>query len=267
MLSTLLRLARNPRLWQLALACYWVALFISTHVPIERIPIVQGSSDKLAHIVAFAGLSGLFAITWRLTTGKLTFTNAIWIWLVVVVYGLLEELTQPFVNRVASVLDLLADGSGAALGLALYGLLPKKWFEGPEAQKKQDAAAKDRHRKWYRFSLRTVFVVMTIVALLCYWSVLPTINAQKFVQAIKSKEYSAAEGLFVSGSDRFPGKYKSNTDYVAHAHLNAVTWNDILHGRRRISGTIIYGAGEVTTSSGAAIVAERGGLRVLWWVP
>ena len=47
-------------------------------------------------------------------------------------YGAIEETTQPLVNRVASLIDWLADAIGATLGLAVFGRGPTvgwtNWF-------------------------------------------------------------------------------------------------------------------------------------------
>jgi VanZ family protein len=264
MLNSMIRLAKNPHAWQLILACYWVALFIGTHMPIDRIPIVQGSTDKLAHIFAFAGLSGIFAIAWRLTVGRLTLTHAVWIWLVVVVYGVLEELTQPFAGRVASVWDLLADSSGALLGLAAYGLLPKKWFD---AKPVRSDGTPPSTRNWYQFSLRTIFVAMAVIAVVCYFLVLPTMHAQRFVRAVANKDYAAAEQLFTSGSDTFPGTFKQHRIFKQHVELAPMTWSDFWRGRRSIGVSIQYGDDNGIANCGAAIESNRRGLKVLWWVP
>jgi VanZ family protein len=263
--SLLLRLAKNPSAWQLALACYWVALFIGTHVPVDRIPIVQGSTDKLAHIVAFAGLSGIFAVAWRLTVGRLTLTHAVWIWLVVVVYGVLEELTQPFAGRVASVWDLMADSSGALIGLTVYGMLPQRWFD--DAKVKEPAVAPGRARAWYQFSLRTVFVAMTVIAVVCYFLVLPTMHAQRFVRAVADRDYATAEQLFTSGSDTIPGTFKQHRVFKPHVDLAPMTWSDFWRGRRTIGVTIQYGDDSGIAVCAAAIESDRRGLKVLWWVP
>jgi VanZ family protein len=265
MLNLLIRIAKNPRAWQLALACYWIALFIGTHVPIDRIPIVQGSTDKLAHIVAFAGLTGIFAITWRLTIGRLTLTHAVWIWLIVVVYGVLEELTQPFAGRVASAWDLLADSSGALIGLTVYSVLPQSWFNDATTIKSE--AAVPPSRNWHQFSLRTIFVAMTLIAVACYFLVLPTMHAQRFVRAVANKDYAGAEQLFTAGSDTFPGTFKQHRILKQHVELAPLTWSDFRRGRRSIGVSIQYGDDNGIATCGAAIESNRRGLKVLWWVP
>ncbi|MCI0335546.1 MAG: VanZ family protein [Planctomycetes bacterium] len=123
MRNLLSRLLNNPRLWQLALACYWLALFIGSHMPIERIPLSGGTADKFAHVAAFAVLAVIFAITWQVSAGRLMTRHLVWAWVVIALYGALEEVTQPLAGRVASIWDWLADASGAALGLMLFACI------------------------------------------------------------------------------------------------------------------------------------------------
>ena len=118
-----LRPPATAKAWQLVLGCYWAALFIGTHVP-GTAPLVPGDTiDKVVHAIAFAILAALLATTWEATRevplrGRLFVT-----WLVVVTYGAIDEWTQPFVGRHASVADWLADAVGAAVGLGLYAQL------------------------------------------------------------------------------------------------------------------------------------------------
>ena len=121
--STIRRLLNNPRLWQLALAVYWIALFAGTHIPIDRVPRSVGSADKLAHLGAFAVLAFIFATTWQLSAGHLMTRHLVWSWIVIAIYGGFEEITQPIVGRVASVADWLADVTGAALGLLAFVMI------------------------------------------------------------------------------------------------------------------------------------------------
>jgi VanZ family protein len=115
-----IRLLRNARLWQFALALYWAALFVGTHIPIDRVPQAAQTADKIVHIIAFAGLSWLFAMTWELSAGRLNSGHLVRAWFLITLYAALEEATQPFVGRYASFFDWLADAAGAALGLALF---------------------------------------------------------------------------------------------------------------------------------------------------
>lgn len=122
------RHVRNPKLWQIALAGYWLALLVATHLPVAGATLRGGVSDKFAHVAAFAVLAAVFATTWQLTAGRLTFSHLCWVWVVVVLYGALDEWTQDMVGRQASFADWLANASGAALGLALFAWLRRRNF-------------------------------------------------------------------------------------------------------------------------------------------
>jgi len=99
---------------------YWLVLFAGTHLPRVRIPNVAGGhSDKILHLVAFAGLS--FLLSWAIPTKHSDrFRNVRMAGLAAILYGAFDELTQIPVGRTADWLDLLADTIGVVLGLIGY---------------------------------------------------------------------------------------------------------------------------------------------------
>ena len=133
-----------------ALAVYWIGLFIGTHVPLPQ-GALPGSSDKLAHLAAYAGLAVLLAVWLPKPTGtipvlrdrqedarpvsygdaesgetsrgrrllQLTPRRAGLVLMVVAVYGAADELLQIPVGRHADLYDWLADCAGALIGLGL----------------------------------------------------------------------------------------------------------------------------------------------------
>ena len=114
------------------LVVYWLVLAGATHGPnfsVDGLPGVGGLPfDKLAHGSAFAGLAGL--LVWSRWWGRRS-----WRWnagaavVVGLVYGVLEELTQPWFGRTRSGWDLLADAVGLGVGAAVaWGLAV--WWEG-----------------------------------------------------------------------------------------------------------------------------------------
>lgn len=114
---------KNPKLWQAALVCYWLALFVGTHLPPSVSMPSPSQSDKLTHLAAYAGLAALVAITWQLAGGHLTFRHLIWLWIAIVLFAAFDEWTQTHVGRDASAWDWMADASGAMLGLMLFAWL------------------------------------------------------------------------------------------------------------------------------------------------
>jgi VanZ family protein len=110
----------TAKLWQLALAGYWLALFAATHVPRRVVTVPGGKIDDVIHFVAYAILAGLLAITWERSAGQLSAAHLRWAWVALALYAAIDELTQPLVGRTASWADWLADALGAAVGLALF---------------------------------------------------------------------------------------------------------------------------------------------------
>lgn len=54
-----------------------------------------------------------------------------------------------------------------------------------------------------RFSLRSLFVLMTVVAALCLWFLLPSLTARRFLVALNSEDYQSADKFFRNAEDRF----------------------------------------------------------------
>ena len=128
MLDALRRHLKNPRTWQLALAGFWLALFIGTHIP-SNVPILpKNNFDKVVHFTAFAALAMLLATTWQVTAGHLTGRHLVVVWLVLVLYAALDEWTQILVRRECSIWDWTADALGAALALVLFAKLRSKYI-------------------------------------------------------------------------------------------------------------------------------------------
>jgi VanZ family protein len=105
---------------RLFLACYWLALFVATHLPTAMVPLPGGISDKMPHLVAYAILAAAFALAWRVTAGPLSWRQLFAAWILIVAYGAIDELSQTPVGRDANLRDWLADATGAAIGLAIF---------------------------------------------------------------------------------------------------------------------------------------------------
>ena len=120
---------KPARRWP-AIAClilYWLALCLATHL---RNPWPAGGTptypDKLVHFTAYGILAALavFALIGPRSSrgrGSLVRRAAV-IWCAVVVYGLLDEFTQPLTGRDFEWLDWAADIGGATCGTLLATL-------------------------------------------------------------------------------------------------------------------------------------------------
>jgi VanZ family protein len=104
--------------WVVALAaCYWLLIFVLTHVPAGHFPQKALGVDKLAHFTAYLGLTFLVALCVRLRYG-ISVQTVCWILALVLAYGALDEITQAMVpGRSTDASDWLADALGAAAGL------------------------------------------------------------------------------------------------------------------------------------------------------
>ncbi len=110
---------RTAAYWIAALALYWLVLFIGTHLPEQKVSGVAMSHDKLVHTVAYAVLTTLLCIAWRRTGGRPGLWGRLGIAAVVLAYGAMDELTQPFFGRSCDLYDWLADGVGVMLALVV----------------------------------------------------------------------------------------------------------------------------------------------------
>ncbi len=104
-------------------------VLILTHIPKEVIPsqLQENSPDKLHHVVAYGVITFLFLISLRTSP---TMLSALLLFLAITVLGAFDELTQPFVNRTASVTDLAADIVGI-LSALLFFTVRRQWFLSP----------------------------------------------------------------------------------------------------------------------------------------
>jgi VanZ family protein len=117
--------SRRRKVVLTALLVYWPAIFVVTHWP--RVPdwIYRAHiSDKAAHFIAYLALVFLwwFAVS---PYKKASWRKAPvwWTLLVMVWYGVIDELLQAYVGRSADVNDFLADLAGTTAGLALLSIL------------------------------------------------------------------------------------------------------------------------------------------------
>ncbi len=124
------RIARFRRPLGWLLAVYWIALFVSTHVPLPKLSNLPRHADKWAHLITYGGLGFLLALWWstRWPLGRRQLGIAL---AVLAGYGVVDELLQIPVNRHADIYDVLADVCGAIIGLAAFvlvrKLLPRGW--------------------------------------------------------------------------------------------------------------------------------------------
>ncbi len=108
----------RPRFRRAALVAwiaYWALLFTSTHVPVPDLPDLPEHSDKVVHFCGYAILTllGAFATS----RGAVRPIRTLLLWSAIfLLYGVLDEWLQRFVNRTPSVEDFFADAAGILAG-------------------------------------------------------------------------------------------------------------------------------------------------------
>ncbi|NOY40382.1 MAG: hypothetical protein GXP26_00910 [Planctomycetes bacterium] len=119
--TNLTRLRRAASLARIATVLLLLAMFIGTHIPIAAsIQSHAGSTDKVAHIVAYLVLTIMALVSWELSIGELRPHHYFTVWLCGTVYGAFDEITQIPVGRTCDGLDWLADIVGIVIGLTIF---------------------------------------------------------------------------------------------------------------------------------------------------
>jgi VanZ like family len=101
------------------LICYWLAMFAGTHWPHLSLGRFPTNFDKVLHFSANCGLAFLMAV-WLSTRRDVRLPQLGWIFAVVFVYAILDELTQPPFGRDCEFFDAVADWIGGLAGLGVF---------------------------------------------------------------------------------------------------------------------------------------------------
>ena len=106
---------------------FTVAVLVFTHLPQETMPspLQKDGVDKLEHVLVYGVITFLFLFSLRTSP---TMLSALLLFLVVSAIGAFDELTQPFVNRNASVTDLVADIVGILTALFFYTMRRRQFL-------------------------------------------------------------------------------------------------------------------------------------------
>ena len=124
---------RHPRALGGLFALYWLAMFLATHIPMPPVESVPNNTDKLVHLVMYAGFAFLFAL-W-LSARQAHPTHLIWKVLgASILYGMLDELLQiPIESRSADIWDFVMDQIGAVIGWGCFRFsrLKANWLWEP----------------------------------------------------------------------------------------------------------------------------------------
>ena len=111
----------DPR-WLAAATASLFVLLVLTHIPQEMMPrpLQVRLIDKIEHMVAYGVVAFLFLLSFRRRPGVKVMLALL---LIAAVIGVLDEVTQPWFNRMASMHDWIADVIGIAMAGAFFLLL------------------------------------------------------------------------------------------------------------------------------------------------
>ena len=116
--------------------CFWsygLFLMIATHAPADDVQFIVRAADyglldpdKLLHMAAYGVLGLLVALAYG-GRWQTTLSAAIALFVLLAVWGFVDELTQPFFGRAGDIIDWIYDLIGSLIGLAV-GLAASRWL-------------------------------------------------------------------------------------------------------------------------------------------
>lgn len=107
------------RRWLAASFVSAVGVLTLTHVPQAVLPrlLHEKMADKVEHVVAYGVVSLLFVLSLKRSAPLTVLIAGL---LALAGIGALDEITQPLVNRTASVMDYAADLAGIAAACVIF---------------------------------------------------------------------------------------------------------------------------------------------------
>ena len=116
-MTTYLRSHFNIK-WLTAASLFTATVLLLSHLPEEAVisPLQVSGIDKVEHVLVYGTITLLFILSLRTSS---FFLDASLISLAVLALGVVDELTQAFVNRTTSFSDWTADAVGVGLAIVL----------------------------------------------------------------------------------------------------------------------------------------------------
>ena len=113
-----------------------------------------------------------------------------------------------------------------------------------------------------RFSLRTIFILLTLLACSCYlWLTRPSQVAQRFAHSINTEDYQAADRLLPAG-DEFLVKWADKRwAFKASGEVRPLTFAQLLAGRRYVDVHVSYFDLDHTATRQVEVAATLRGLK------
>lgn len=124
-MNALLKRAATP-----IAVCYWLALYVGTHIPNPKLLMDTHVSDKLMHFSAYFGLYIVLALRIRIVHEAWpNMRQTIILAAITSLYSAFDEITQgiPIINRYPDVMDAVADCAGILAATFVIGVVD--WSE------------------------------------------------------------------------------------------------------------------------------------------
>ena len=104
--------------WLVLAIVFTAIILLLTHIPKEAMPprLQENTHDKLHHVVAYGAITFLFILSLKASSTPFLFYL---LFFAILALGILDEVTQPLVNRTASLADIVANFIGIATVLLL----------------------------------------------------------------------------------------------------------------------------------------------------
>lgn len=98
-------------------------VILCTHIPQQFMPsqLQKSGLDKLQHIIAYGAITFLFILSLK---NSLSLYTASLLFFAISLISIIDEITQPLVNRQASLTDVTADAIGI-LTILLFSIVGK----------------------------------------------------------------------------------------------------------------------------------------------
>lgn len=104
--------------WLVIAVAFTAIILLLTHIPKEAMPprLQENTYDKLHHVVAYGGITFLFILSLKVSSTPFLLSL---LFFAILAIGIVDEVTQPLVNRTASLADVVANFIGIATVLLL----------------------------------------------------------------------------------------------------------------------------------------------------
>ncbi len=112
-----------------------------------------------------------------------------------------------------------------------------------------------------RFSLRALFVLTTVAAIVCTYLVLPTLTARRFIASVTDENFAEADNFFRNPTDKFLVDWADKKwAFKASADVAPWSFSQIFRGKRDILIRVGYFEHDHDASCMALVTAGSLGL-------